>query len=56
MRVKELIGFCGLTWEDKLFSSSIKIRSPIKTMSTAQARQPIYKSSMKFTQKIFFFS
>ena len=43
--IKKLIQFCDLTWEDECLSFH-KNKSPIKTMSTAQARKPIYKSSL----------
>ncbi len=43
--IKKLIGFCGLEWEKNCLSFH-KNKTPIKTMSTAQARNPIYKSSL----------
>ena len=47
---KKIIEFCGLVWDPKCLSF-YKNKSPIKTMSTAQARQPIYKSSVKSYEK-----
>ncbi len=47
---KKLIGFCGLTWDPECLNFH-QNKSPIKTMSTAQARQPIYKNSMKSYEK-----
>ena len=44
--IKKIINFCGLNWEDNCLNFH-KNKTPIKTMSTAQARQPIYKSSLK---------
>ena len=38
--------FCGLDFEKNCLSF-YKNKTPIKTMSTAQARQPIYKTSLK---------
>ena len=48
--IKNLIKFCNLNWEEKclLFYEN---KNPIKTMSTAQARKPIYKSSLKSFEK-----
>ena len=43
--IKKIIEFCGLSWEEKCLKF-YKNKTPIKTMSTAQARQPIYKSSV----------
>ena len=48
--IKKIINFCNLDWEDnclKFYNN----KTPIKTMSTAQARQPIYKSSVKSFDK-----
>lgn len=48
--IKKIINFCNLEWEDnclKFYNN----KTPIKTMSTAQARQPIYKSSVKSFDK-----
>ena len=48
--IKKLIKFCELTWEDGCLQFH-KNKTPIKTMSTAQARQPIYKSSINSHEK-----
>ena len=48
--IKQIIDFCDLPWEDGCLSFH-KNKNPIKTMSTAQARQPIYKSSMNSFEK-----
>ena len=48
--VKKIIKFCNLEWEDGCISFH-KNKTPIKTMSTAQARQPIYKSSLNSFEK-----
>ena len=44
-QIKELIKFCNLPWEENCLNFH-KNKTPIKTMSTAQARQPIYSSSV----------
>ena len=44
--IKKIINFCNLDWEDnclKFYNN----KTPIKTMSTAQARQPIYQTSIE---------
>tara|TARA_Y100000591_G_scaffold330797_1_gene362840 strand:+ start:853 stop:2406 length:1554 start_codon:yes stop_codon:yes gene_type:complete len=43
--IKKIIDFCDLKWEDNCLLFH-KNKTPIKTMSTAQARKPIYKSSL----------
>ena len=43
--IKKIINFCDLDFEDDCLAYH-KNKTPIKTMSTAQARQPIYKSSL----------
>ena len=43
--IKKMIKFCALPWEDDCLEFH-KNKTPIKTMSTVQARQPIYKSSV----------
>ncbi len=48
--IRKIIRFCNLTWEDNCLAFH-KNKTPIKTMSTAQARQPIYKSSVKSFDK-----
>ncbi len=48
--ITEIIKFCDLSWEDNCLEFH-KNKSPIKTMSTAQARKPIYKSSINSYEK-----
>ena len=48
--IKKLIKFCELDWEENCLSFH-KNKTPIKTMSTAQARKPIYKSSLNAFDK-----
>ncbi len=43
--IKKIINFCNLDWEENCLEF-YKNKTPIKTMSTAQARRPIYKSSL----------
>jgi len=48
--IKNMIKFCDLDWEDnclKFYNN----KTPIKTLSTAQARKPIYKSSKNSFEK-----
>ena len=49
-KIKEMLDFCGLPWEVDCLHFH-KNKTPIKTMSTAQARQPIYKSSINSYEK-----
>ena len=48
--IKKIINFCSLDWDENCLSFH-KNKSPIKTMSTSQARQPIYKSSINPFEK-----
>ena len=43
--IVRIIKFCDLEWEDNCLEFH-KNKTPIKTMSTVQARKPIYKSSL----------
>ena len=43
--IKKIIKFCQLNWEEECLLFH-KNKNPIKTMSTAQARKPIYASSI----------
>ncbi|MDC1154898.1 sulfotransferase [Candidatus Pelagibacter sp.] len=43
--IKKIINYCNLNWEKNCLSF-YKNKTPIKTMSTAQARKPIYKTSI----------
>ena len=49
-QIKKIIEFCDLPWEESCLSFH-KNKTPIKTMSTAQARQPIYKGSINSFDK-----
>ena len=48
--IKKLIKYCELDWEEDCLSFH-KNKTPIKTMSTAQARNPIYKTSLNAFEK-----
>ncbi|MDA9189218.1 sulfotransferase [Candidatus Pelagibacter sp.] len=48
--IKDMIKFCNLNWEDNCLQF-YNNKTPIKTMSTAQARKPIYKSSKNSFEK-----
>ncbi len=48
--IKEIIKFCNLEWEENCLEF-YKNKTPIKTMSTAQARKPLYKTSLKNFEK-----
>ena len=48
--IKRVIKFCDLNWEESCLQFH-KNKTPIKTASTAQARKPIYKSSINSFEK-----
>ncbi len=48
--IKKLLKFCDLNYEKNCLNF-YKTKRPIKTVSSAQARQPIYKSSMSSYQR-----
>ena len=52
--IKRIINSCKLDWEENCLHY-YKNKNPIKTMSTAQARKPIYKSSVNAFEKFKFF-
>ena len=45
-QIKKIINFCGLEWDEKCLRPHINSKTPIKTVSISQARQPIYKTSL----------
>ena len=49
-KIKEIITFCGLDWQEKCLEYYNNKRS-IKTVSFNQARKPIYKDSLKGATK-----
>ena len=42
---KKILKFCNLNWEDNCIDHT-KNKTGIKTVSLAQARKPVYKSSV----------
>jgi len=48
--IEKIVKFCNLEWEENCLKF-YKNKTPIKTMSTAQARKPIYKTSLKSFEK-----
>jgi len=50
IKIREIINYCGLDWEENCLLF-YKNKNPIKTMSTAQARKPIYKSSLNIFER-----
>ena len=50
VEIEKIIKFCDLKWEEDCLDFH-KNKSPIKTMSTAQARKPIYRNSLKSFEK-----
>ncbi len=50
IEIKKIIKFCNLNWEENCLTF-YNNKTPIKTMSTAQARKPIYKSSLNSFDK-----
>jgi len=50
--IKKMINFCELDWDESCLLF-YKNRSPIKTASAFQARQPIYETSVKIDNDLF---
>ena len=48
--IKRIIKECDLNWDEKCLFH-YKNKNPIKTMSTAQARKPMYKTSINSFDK-----
>ena len=48
--IKSIIKYCELKWQEKCLKFS-ENKSPIKTASVAQARSPIYKTSLNNSKK-----
>jgi len=58
--IKKILNFCNLDWDEKCLNPDKHSKTPIKTVSVSQARQPIYQSSLnsnsnydKFLDKMF---
>ena len=48
--IDNLLKFCELEWDPNCLEHHLN-NKPIKTVSSVQARQPIYKSSIKKSEK-----
>ena len=48
---KNMIKFCGLDWDPNCLNFHKNNKTPIKTASVVQARKPIYKSSLRLSDK-----
>ena len=46
IEIKKILNFCELNWDEKCLNPDKNSKTPIKTVSITQARQPIYKSSV----------
>ena len=44
--IRKILNFCELEWDEKCLNPNKNSKTPIKTVSIVQARQPIYKSSL----------
>jgi tetratricopeptide (TPR) repeat protein len=44
--IKKLIEFCELEWDDNCLDHHKNTKTPIKTVSISQAREPVYNSSV----------
>jgi len=58
--IKKILEFCNLNLDKKCFNHHDNSKTPIKTVSISQARQPIYNSSVnlnsnydKYLEKMF---
>ena len=49
--IEELLEFCELEWDDKCLNHHKNTKTPIKTVSISQARQPVYSSSVHSSDK-----
>ena len=49
--IKKIINFCELEWDPACLSHYKKNKTPISTVSVAQARKPIYNSSLNSNEK-----
>ena len=51
IEIKKLIKFCGLDWDPACLNHHKNSKTPISTVSVAQARKPIYTSSLNSNDK-----
>ena len=50
IEIEKLLRFCDLEWDDNCLKF-YRTKRAIKTVSVAQARQPLYKSSISSSKK-----
>ena len=46
-KVKKIISFCDLPWDPECLNFHKNKKTPVQTVSVAQASKPIYKSSIQ---------
>ena len=51
IEIKKILDFCNLSLDEKCFNHQDNSKTPIKTVSISQARQPIYNSSVNLNSK-----
>lgn len=51
LEIKKILEFCNLSLNEKCFNHHESSKTPIKTVSISQARQPIYNSSVNLNSK-----
>ena len=49
--IQKILKFCELEWDDNCFNHHKNTKTPIKTVSISQARQPVYSSSVHSSEK-----
>ena len=49
--IKKLLEFCEFEWDDSCLNHHNNTKTPIRTVSIAQARQPVYSSSVNSSDK-----
>jgi tetratricopeptide (TPR) repeat protein len=49
IEIKKLLDFCGLDWDENCLNHHTTNKTPIKTASISQARNPIYNSSLNLS-------
>ncbi len=49
--IEKLLEFCELELDENCFNHHKNIKTPIKTVSISQAREPVYSSSVRSSDK-----
>jgi tetratricopeptide (TPR) repeat protein len=49
--IKKILKYCELEWDNNCFNHHKNNKTPIKTVSISQAREPVYKSSVNSSDK-----